>query len=174
METNQIREQVSAVNWFHSIDLGHGIVTPGCDDSSEKLKQIRLPEDLQGRTVLDVGAWDGFFSFEAERRGASRVVAADSYCWSGPGWGTQEGFNLARRALNSHVEDLEIEVLDLSPDRVGIFDVVLFLGVLYHMKRPLDALERVARVTRDLLIVETHVDHLNLRTRLSRFIPKTS
>jgi tRNA (mo5U34)-methyltransferase len=160
----RLREQVGAVNWFHSIDLGQGIVTPGLDDSPKKLQQIHLPGSLQGRTVLDIGAWDGFFSFEAERRGADRVVAVDSYSWSGPGWGTQDGFHLARRVLDSRVEDLEMEVLDLSPERVGTFDVVLFLGVLYHMKRPDDALECVARLTKDLLILETHVDLLNLRT----------
>ena len=164
MDAQQIREHVKAINWFHSIDLGHGVVTPGCDRSSEKLDQVQLPENIEGQAVLDIGAWDGFFSFEAERRGADRVVAVDSYCWGGEGWGNQDGFNLARRVLNSQVEDFELEVLDLSPERIGTFDVVLFLGVLYHMKRPQDALERVASVTRDLLILETHVDHLNIRT----------
>ncbi|MBI3801228.1 MAG: DUF1698 domain-containing protein [Deltaproteobacteria bacterium] len=140
MDPQEIREHVKRIEWFHSIDLGHGIVTPGRDRSSEKLEWIQLPAHLDGCTVLDIGAWDGFFSFEAERRGARRVLAVDSYCWGGEGWGTQGGFNLARRVLSSHVEDCEIEVLDLSPERVGTFDVVLFLGVLYHMKHPQAAL----------------------------------
>jgi len=88
-------------------------------DDLKKLKQIRMPESLEGRTVLDVGAWDGFFSFEAERRGAARVLAVDSYCWGGEGPGTKDGFNLARRALGSRVEDREVEVLDLSPETAG-------------------------------------------------------
>jgi len=162
MDPQEIREHMKRIKWFHSIDLGHGIVTPGRDRSSEKLKWIRLPANLDGCTVLDIGAWDGFFSFEAERRRARRVLAVDSFCWSGEGWGTQEGFNFARRVLNSQVEDCEIEVLDLSPERVGTFDVVLFLGVLYHMKHPHAALERVASVVRGLLILETHVDLLNI------------
>jgi tRNA (mo5U34)-methyltransferase len=95
----------------------------------------------------------------------------DSYCWGGEGWGTQEGFNFARRVLNSRVEDVELEVLDLSPERVGTFDVVIFLGVLYHMKHPQAALERVASVSRDLLILETHVDHLDIRTPAMAFYP---
>ena len=133
------------------------------DRSSEKLKQFQLPARLDGLTVLDIGAWDGFFSFEAERRGARRVVAVDSFSWNGAGWGTQEGFKLARRVLGSQVQDRESEVLDLSPQQIGVFDVVFFLGVLYHMKRPQEALERVASVTKDLLILETHVDLLNIQ-----------
>jgi tRNA (mo5U34)-methyltransferase len=113
--------------------------------------------------VLDVGAWDGFFSFEAERRGAARVLATDSFVWRGGIATGKAGFDLARRALKSRVEDMEIDVLDLSPERVGMFDVVLFLGVLYHMRHPLLALERVASVTRELLIVETVVDCLDYR-----------
>jgi tRNA (mo5U34)-methyltransferase len=74
------------------------------------------------------------------------------------GWGTKAGFELARRALRSGVEDRTIDVLELSPESVGVFDLVLFLGVLYHMRHPLLALERVASVTGGQLILETHVD----------------
>jgi len=162
MDPTELRSRAAAITWFHSIDLGHGIVTRGDDKSPRKLGQVRIPDRLDGLSVLDVGAWDGFFSFEAERRGASRVLAADSYCWSGKDGCTQDGFNLAREALQSKVEDVEIEVLDLSPERIGTFDVVLFLGVLYHMKHPHVALERVASVARDLLILETHVDLLGM------------
>jgi tRNA (mo5U34)-methyltransferase len=163
MDADDIRRRVDAIRWFHSIDLGGGVVTPGSDRSTEKLARLRLPERLDGRSVLDVGAWNGFFSFEAERRGASRVLAVDSFCWSGQGWGTQDGFLLAREALRSQVEDREMEVLELGPELVGVFDVVLCLGVLYHMKHPLLALERVASVTRELLVIETHVDLLSSR-----------
>ena len=79
-------------------------------------------------TVLDIGSWDGFFAFEAERRGASRVLATDSFCWNGDGWGTKDG-SIARKVFNSKVEDLEIDVLELSPEKVGTFDLVLCLGV---------------------------------------------
>lgn len=161
--TADLVDQVNKIKWFHSIDLGNGIVTPGNDDSAAKLRQLALPADLAGMTVLDIGAWDGFFSFEAERRGAKRVLAVDQFCWSGEGSGTQDGFNLARRILNSNVEDYEVDVLSLSPEILGTFDVVLFLGVLYHMKRPLAALRNVASVTKDLLILETHVDLLDVK-----------
>jgi tRNA (mo5U34)-methyltransferase len=164
---------VAHLRWYHSIDLGDGIVTPGVDDSPARLARLDLPQSLNGRTVLDIGAWDGFFSFECERRGASRVLAVDSYSWQGSGWGTKAGFELAREALGSRVEDLDIDVLDLSPERVGTFDVVLFLGVLYHVPNPLLALEKVASVTRGTLIVETVVDLLGVNRPAAVFYPGT-
>ncbi len=171
MDLEALRKEVERIKWYHRIDLGNGIVTPGRDNSSKKLSRLRLPEDLTGKTVLDVGAWDGFFSFEAERRRAKRVLATDYHCWGGPGRGTKAGFELARRVLNSKVEDMTIDVLDLCPERVGTFDIVLFLGVLYHMRHPLLALERVASVTKELLIVETIVDCLNYRRPVAAFYP---
>jgi tRNA (mo5U34)-methyltransferase len=172
--TADLRAEVARVRWFHRIDLGDGIVTPGAEDTPAKLRRIGLPGSLGGRTVLDVGAWDGFFSFECERRGAARVVAVDPAAWRPSAeneWGSKRGFELARRALGSSVEDLDIDLLDLSPERVGTFDVVLFLGVLYHLPDPLPVLERVASVTGDLLIVETHADLLGRRRPAMAFYP---
>ena len=118
------------------------------DDPRDRLPLLGLPEDLSGLTVLDVGAWDGFFSFECERRGAERVVAADWFAWHEAARGSKESFELAREALGSSVEDVEIRVEELSPERVGTFDLVLFAGVLYHVRDPLRALEAVASVTK--------------------------
>ena len=171
MKPTATQSEVAAIHWFHTIDLGAGVVTRGLDDSPRKLALIGMPERLDGRAVLDVGAWDGFFSFEAERRGAAKVVAVDSYSWSGDGWGKKDGFNLARRILGSKVEDRELEVLDLRPETLGTFDLVLCLGVLYHMRYPLEALERVASVTANQLILETHVDLLHRKTPAMAFYP---
>jgi tRNA (mo5U34)-methyltransferase len=157
-DLDHLKREVARIKWYHQIDLRNGIVTPGIDNSMRKLRRLHLPECLEGKTILDIGAWNGFFSFEAERRGAKRVLATDHFCWNGEGWGTKEGFELARRVLDSRVEDLEIDVLDLSPDRVGTFDIVLFLGVLYHMRHPLLALEKVASVTKECAIIETVSD----------------
>ena len=81
----ELQQAVAAVaDWFHSLDLGHGVVTPGTKSAEHLAAEaaaLRLP-DVRGRTVLDIGAWDGYYSFEAERRGASRVVALDHYAWS--------------------------------------------------------------------------------------------
>lgn len=153
-----VLDQVSRIKWFHSMDLGHGIVTRGEVDTQKALRRYQLPADLTGKTFLDIGAWDGFFSFEAERRGAKRVLATDAFIWMGMGWGSKQGFETARTILNSKVEDLTIDVLDLSPEKIGKWDVVLFAGVFYHMKHAWLALERAASVTRELLIVETAID----------------
>lgn len=171
MTPEELRTAVAGIRWFHSIHLGHGIITPGRFDNLRTLKRVSVPDRLDGQTVLDIGAWDGFFSFEAERRGARRVLATDWFCWSGPGWGTKDGFELARRALHSRVEDKEIDVFDLSPVTVGVFDLVLFLGVLYHLKHPMLALERVFNVTGRQLILETHVDLLHSRRPAWAFYP---
>lgn len=149
------------ISWYHSIDLPGGIRTPGVNRSAFALRNLQMPDSLDGQTVLDIGAWDGFYSFEAAHRGARRVVASDSFVWTGR-WG-KDGFNHARRelGLEAVVEDCLIDVMDLSPDAVGTFDVVLFLGVLYHLPDPVGALRAVASVTGDLLLLETETS-LNL------------
>lgn len=171
MDRKELLDEVRRINWYHRIDLGAGVITPGVLNNFKTLSRLDVPEDLAGKTVLDIGAWDGFYSFEAEKRGAERVLATDSYSWNGPGWGSKAGFELARRALGSQVEDRDIDVLDLSAKEIGVFDVVLFLGVLYHLRDPLRALECVRSVTGDCLILETHVALLRTRRPAAAFYP---
>lgn len=168
-----LRERVTHLPWYHVIELPEGVVTPGRDDPRDRLPLLGLPDDLSGLSVLDVGAWDGFFSFECERRGAARVVAADWFAWRDAAHGSKDSFELARSALGSRVEDVEIRVEDLSPERVGTFDVVLLLGVLYHLRDPLRALDAVASVTAGRLILETHVDLTLRRGPAAAFYPGT-
>jgi tRNA (mo5U34)-methyltransferase len=168
---SEVRERISDIRWWHSIELPGGILTPGLEGrTADKLSWIGIPDDLSGKTVLDVGAWDGFFSFEAERRGARRVLATDSVMWRETTG--KAGFLLAHEALGSAVEALDVDVMELSPDRVGgTFDVVLFLGVLYHMRDPMLALERVASVTGERLIIESHADMLDVPRAAMAFYP---
>jgi tRNA (mo5U34)-methyltransferase len=168
---HSVRERAADINWFHSIELEPGFVTPGYAVTRDRLELLKIPNDLTGKTVLDVGAWDGFFSFEAERRGAERVLATDDFAWTKTGWSSKAGFDLAREALGSHVEDAQIDVLDLDPEKLGRFDIVLCLGVLYHMRHPMLMLEKVMGVTGGTLILETHVDMTWTRRPAAAFYP---
>ncbi|HXE76452.1 MAG TPA: methyltransferase domain-containing protein [Candidatus Xenobia bacterium] len=145
------RRGLIAGKWWHSIDLGDGRITPGVHPLEELRRnyaRLRLPDDLRGKRLLDIGCWDGFYSFEAERRGAE-VVAVD--CWQ------PKNFFVAHRALRSRVQFHEMSVYEVSKQRLGTFDYVLFLAVLYHLRHPLLALERVCEVTRDVAVIESHV-----------------
>lgn len=148
---NERRQQFLTNRWWHSIDLGNGFITPGAipmQEMQSNFAYLQLPEDLSGNRVLDIGCWDGFYSFECERRGAE-VVAVD--CWR------PEGFFLAHEALQSKIKFHELSVYELSREQLGGFDIVLFLGVLYHLRHPLLALERVCEMTNDYAVIETHV-----------------
>lgn len=142
---------------FHTHVFGDGEVMPGMKSQEVLTDEARVifRHGVKGKTVLDVGAWDGFFSFEAERRGAARVLATDNFCWSGPGWGTRQGFEYAHAKLGSSVEALDVDIPDLSPDQIGTFDVVLFLGVIYHVKDPLRSIEQVSKLVGEMIIVDT-------------------
>src|SRR5262249_31490205 len=100
----------------------------------------------------------------------NRVVACDWAVWNVPQIG-RRGFELAQRVLDSRVEPIEVQVDEISPERIGKFDVVLFLGVLYHLPNPVQALQRVASVTNEMLILETHVDLLDVPRPAIAFYP---
>lgn len=172
--------RANAVDWWHSgIDLGNGIVTQGRSHPAVNLlPYLGLPDDLTGKTVIDICTWDGFMAFECERRGA-RVTAVDSFAWdkcnaalTKHGTGA-DGFKLARQARQSRVYGANCDVLDLSVDGFGTYDIVLFLGVLYHMRHPLLALEKVAPHVADggVLILETHADMIDSDKPVMRFYP---
>ncbi len=167
-------DEVAAIRWWHRIDLGNGLVTPGVDRSTEKLATLGLPQDLSGLSVLDVGAWDGFFSFEAERRGATRVVAVDRWdCVAGL---NRSGFDLASRVLRSRVAGVQADICLLNEEQaasLGTFDLVLLLGVLYHVTDPLGALRNVRRLCAPggRLILETEADLLWTRRPALAFYP---
>jgi tRNA (mo5U34)-methyltransferase len=139
--------------WHHRIEVAPGVWTPGLQDSPALLAQIGMPEDLSGLRVLDIGARDGFFSFEAERRGAREVVALD---YEPP---HRTGFSIAAELLGSKAVYVTESVYSLDPERYGRFELVLFLGVIYHLRHPLLALDRIYDVCAPgaLLLLETHM-----------------
>jgi len=141
--------------FYSPFDFGDGMVTRP-DRVHRRFRRrvrlLRIPSDLSGKRVLDIGAWDGYFSFEFERRGA-QVLAIDTYAWD---HGGLDCFLFARERFNSKVEFRRMDVHDLKPEAVGRFDLVFCAGVLYHMRHPLTGLERIRSVTAGQLILETH------------------
>src|SRR4030095_7017030 len=154
-----LAERLAAIQpWYHSIDLGQGIVTPGVStpELCKGQADIYFAPGVGGLSVLDVGAWDGYFSFEAERRGAARVLAVDAYCWGGPGPGKIEAFQLAHEVLRSKVKSRILDIPETTVENVGQFDIVLFNGLIYPLRNPLAALEKMSHIARYMLTVETH------------------
>jgi tRNA (mo5U34)-methyltransferase len=144
-------QTLEQTGWWHSFELPHGRVIQGVSTlAAQKMRigQFPIPEDLTGKRVLDVGTWDGWFAMEMERRGAE-VLAIDR--WENP------RFYEIRDLLGSRVDYRQLSVYDLDPNQLGRFDIVLFMGVLYHLKHPLLALERVCSVAKDLVAVESFV-----------------
>jgi tRNA (mo5U34)-methyltransferase len=114
------------------------------------LPLLALPADCSGLRVLDIGARDGYFSFEAERRGAE-VLAVDYLP------DTATGFRVAAGMLGSRVEFRQENIYNLHPDKVGQFDIVLCLGLLYHLPDPMQALGILRALSRQQLCLETYV-----------------
>ena len=162
-----LNDEIARLGFWHSIDLGDGVVTPGKKGSlalmESELAGMRLP-DLRGRTVLDIGAWDGYFSFAAERLGARSVTALDHFVWETdvfsptasdaplPG---RRGFDLAHATLGSSVQPLHRDFAAGDLTGLGVYDIVFFLGVVYHLENPLEALVRLRQHTGELAIIES-------------------
>jgi len=149
--------------WYHRIELPGGITTPGMMPLVPEA--YKIPADLTGKRVLDIGAWDGYWSFEALKRGATEVVAIDDFSdYAGsllPGeryaWQT---FDLCRDALGYTEEQckrFETSVYYLNPEVIGTFDVVFCFGTLYHLRYPLLALDMISSVCTGELYVETAI-----------------
>ncbi len=151
----QLRERIAALGpWFHNMRLGDVWTAPEHflgDYPNLKWRRYAdaIPQDLRGRTVLDIGCNGGFFSMEMKRRGADRVLGIDF----------DEDY-LAQARFAAEVEGLDIEFRRMSVYDIGAlrerFDIVFFIGVFYHLRHPLLALDLVhEHVTRDLLIFQS-------------------
>jgi tRNA (mo5U34)-methyltransferase len=163
--------------WYHTIELAPGVVTPGWFDLRPILDRVPWP-DIEGKRCLDVGTYDGFLAFELERRGAREVVATDisdhtQWDWpmdvraqgpanlarlAGPDKGL--GFRIAKQALGSSVDKVELNVYDLDPSRVGTFDIVVCGSLMLHLRDPLRALARIRSVCGDQFLSTEAIDLL--------------
>ena len=164
--TESIEQRIAAVqHWYHQIEMPNGMTTPGVNNSKLTLSiydALGFPQDLTGKRVLDIGCADGYFSFVAERRGASEVIAID---YRLP---TASGFSVAAGILGSRVRHVVANVYDLKVQTLGQFDFVIFCGLLYHLRNPLLAIDGVrALAKRDaLVLVETHTIDASFREKL--------
>jgi tRNA (mo5U34)-methyltransferase len=154
--------------WHQRYELAAGVWTPGVSDIPWLCRAAGLPDDLSGRTVLDVGTTNAGTAFELERRGAERVVAVDIF---DPDW---FGVRALTEFLGSRVEYVQTSVYELADRFAEPFDVVIFWGVLYHLRHPLLALDNLRAVTRGEASLETAVCDGELPRRqrhwsLSRF-----
>ncbi len=142
-------KSMEEIQWRHQVPLDDGRITPGTV-ATYKLEKAKLFDkvDFNGKSVLDIGAWDGYFSFTAEKRGAKRVVALDDPDFR---WGGMDGFNFLHDHFKSSVEWKKGTVYSL-PDEM--FDVVLCYGVLYHLSDPLLAAINCFQRSNDLVLFE--------------------
>ena len=152
-----VAERARSHSWYHTVELGPGQVTDGEVDLRPHVPKYGLPRSMEGMRALDIGAFDGFWSFEMERRGA-RVTAIDVASDRELDWPASrqadelsgaprgETFAIAREALGSHVERETVSVYEATPERLGTFDLVFCGSVLIHLRDPVLALERIGRL----------------------------
>jgi tRNA (mo5U34)-methyltransferase len=149
MNRADIEKRIAAVNWYHEFDFGDGLTTPVSDPflhthraNWEFIRRHLDGIDFRGKTVLDIGCWDGYWSFEAERRGAKAVLATDDTTQR---WADDSGIFLAKELLRSNIDiDMARSVYDLG-GMGRTFDVILYLGVYYHLHAPLVALAQIRK-----------------------------
>ena len=143
--------ELAQTGWYHSMELPDGRTFNGFlsfEELRSRWSQFPLPSSLTGKRLLDIGTWDGWFAFEAERLGAE-VVAIDNV--------EQETFRFMHRKRESRVQYELAEVYELRDRGLAPFDYVLFLGVLYHLRHPLLALEIVCELTKNVAVVDSFV-----------------
>jgi tRNA (mo5U34)-methyltransferase len=183
MDRDEVERRVREVAvWYHVLELPGGVVTPGMYDMRPELARYRFPATLAGKTVLDVGASNGFFSFHFEKLGAARVVATNLASYQQhdyPRWYLEKlrreksaaeladddrqstaGFDVARACLGSRVEQLLTPVYSLPAATKDRFDFAFFGSVIVHLRDPVAALEAIRDVLRPgaELVVATSID----------------
>lgn len=181
MTETQLR-RVKEIKWLHSIELEPGVWTLGLEEYPDaKESYLQLPESFKGKRVLDLGAWDGKYSFLAEKEGAVKVLAIDSWTGedsSGPKGSKplKEGFDIAKEVLRSNVIGIKDDVYEFLRRQMGYraFDVVLCYGLLYHVPDMFGLLKLIREVTDDVgeLFLETEMSCMDLDYPAAEFWPE--
>jgi tRNA (mo5U34)-methyltransferase len=168
--SSDLAGEVSQYRWYHTLELGPGVVTRGMFDHRPVVDNYLIPKDLSGMRCLDVGTMDGFWAFEMERRGAAEVLALDIDDPNALDWPAslrdvteksldetkERRFELVKSALSSKVERVLRSVYDLDTD-LGAFDLIFSGDLLLHLKDPVTAVERMRRVCRGSTIICTPI-----------------
>ena len=163
---SDLAAEVERYSWYHTLQLGDGVVTKGMFDHRPVLDRYPLPDDLSGKTCLDVATMDGYWAFEMERRGAASVTALDLEDPAELDWPAslraghdktmdetkETRFNLAKEALGSNVERVLMSAYDLSPE-LGTFDFVFCGDLLLHLKDPITPVENIYSVCRESAVI---------------------
>jgi len=167
-----LADRVKRYGWYHTLELAPGVVTEGMFDLRPYVPRYGLPGRMDGMRALDIGTWDGFWAFEMERRGAE-VVAVDLDDERDLDWPPRrrpenfpehrrgDGFRLAKEALGSRVERLNLSVYHADPKELGTFDLIFCGSVLLHLRDQLLALERIAALGRGTFISAEEYDRLS-------------
>ena len=158
MADRDLQARIDDIRWYHEFDFGAGLTARSREPDVELHRRLwRFTEtqlaaiDFRDKSVLDIGAWDGYWSFFAERRGAGSVLATDDLSQN---WSDGRGLRLAKELLRSNVEiRQDISVYDLSSLQRR-FDVVMCFGVYYHLLDPFLAFARIRHCChRDSLVL---------------------
>lgn len=174
MNIQEIKEKAEKINWRHAIELksddGQIYVTKGmlnrCNLNVAN-NYLGIPLNLKDKNVLDIGAWDGYFSFLSESRGA-KVQAIDSlqnYSCNPEA----QGFKFAKEVLNSNVE---YEITDLESFAVKTdkqFDIVYSFGILYHVPEPVRHINLLSKLTKDFALIETATSLIETKGNMWEF-----
>ncbi len=194
-EIDAIKKRVAAIEaWYHRIDLGDGIETPGHFRMSDYLAPYHFPADMTGMRVLDVGASTGYYAFEFERRGAE-VVAIELPSWGDHDWTPRyrrqfaakptlerdsidrvamlDGFTVVGEALGStRVQRRFLPIYELSRETLGTFDIVFSGAMLMHVRDPILGVQRMRDCCKDdgRLIISISTTLMDATEPIARFV----
>lgn len=194
-QIQELRQRLSTVSsWYHRIDLGDGVETPGHFRMADYLRHYHFPERLDGLRVLDVGASTGFFAYEFERRGAKEVVGVELPSWGDHDWTPRyrrefaqktrdeqqkidrevmrDGFTLVGEALGStNVRRIWRTIYELSAEELGTFDIVFSGAMLMHVRDPILGIQKMRECCKDdgRLIVSISTTMPDVKEPIARF-----
>lgn len=195
-QITELRRRVDSIaSWYHRIDLGDGVETPGHLRMTDYLRHYHFPERMDGMRVLDVGASTGFFAYEFERRGAAEVVAVELPSWGAHDWTPRyrrelmqktdsekttidrevmfDGFTIVGEALGSkRVRRIWKTIYELNREELGTFDIVFSGAMLMHVRDPVLGIQRMRDCTADngRLIVSISTTMADATEPIARFV----